>query len=391
MRSTICALCFLLAILSCQKKTASSIITDFENTVSKSTSFEYDIHYKMKYFSSDDDTLNYYTNCRLIRDAQDTIFRGALWIDNDSIDRYYDREHIYIIDHREKAITRYFPHEGQEWAIKGNTVSGVLDAYFLRENRLSGYLQDSTITATLTDSVIDNEKYRIIAFRFADELPIEKQQKTFYFNKRNALKRITYSVKFQNEWQYNEWHFSDEQYDAVETQALQSEMDSLMAIYALEDYEEPDETELQPLAAGADAPPFSGLHYQANDSIALEDYWRKYVVLESWYKVCFPCIKAIPFLNRLNEQFSDEELVVLGLNPIDGVEKNRKKLPDFIEINKMNYPIVFIDRNTTQDYNVRAYPTFYVLDKQGKIIYSKMGYGEDSDAKVDSLLNAVMK
>jgi len=92
-------------MVNCQKeKTANSIVSEFENRISNSESWEYDVHYKMKYFSSNQDTLNYYSNCRLIKHKSDTIFGGSFWIKNDSIDRYYDLENIYIINHNSKKI-----------------------------------------------------------------------------------------------------------------------------------------------------------------------------------------------------------------------------------------------------------------------------------------------
>jgi hypothetical protein len=125
---------FLILFSSCNKEnSAELIIRKFEKQVEKNRSWEYDINYKMKYFSSDEDTLNYNSNVRLIKHKNDTLFGGSFWIKNDSIDRYYDLENIYIINHNQKKITRFFPHIGQDWAINGNTISGVLNSYFLRE------------------------------------------------------------------------------------------------------------------------------------------------------------------------------------------------------------------------------------------------------------------
>ncbi len=99
--------------LSCQEEqSADSIIQNFEKQVEKNKSWEYDVNYKMKYFSSDEDTLNYNSNVRLIKHKSDTVFGGSFWIKNDSIDRYYDLENIYIINHKKKRITKFFPHKG---------------------------------------------------------------------------------------------------------------------------------------------------------------------------------------------------------------------------------------------------------------------------------------
>ncbi|MEM6263765.1 MAG: TlpA disulfide reductase family protein [Bacteroidota bacterium] len=372
------------------EKTPESIIKSYEAKTNEAQAWKADIHYKMKYFSSDEDTLNYYTNCRFIRHEDDTIFGGSLWIKNDSIDRYYDLEHTYLIYHKEKKITRCFPHNGPD-CIRGNTISGVLNSYFLKKNRLSKFLEDSTITTTLTDTVIQGQLYSAIQYHFADELPIEQQNKTLYFDENNSLKDITYSVKFQNEWQYNEWHFSNETYDAVTDEMLKAEFDSLAKIYAMEDYKALTPEEMAPLAAGQKAHDFRGEVFPTHDSLSLSDYSGKVVILDFWYKDCFPCIKAIPYLSSVNEKYPDYQLVVLGLNPFDSKEKNRKKLPEFIEINKMSYPTVFVGKEVLKDYNVRGYPAFFVIDKSGEIVFSEMGYSEAHEHQIDSILAEIMK
>ena len=78
------------------------------------------------------------------------------------------------------------------------------------------------------------------------------------------------------------------------------------------------------------------------------------------------------------------------MNPFDHKEENRKKLPAFIEINEMNYPTVFVDKKVTTAFNVYGYPTFYLIDQEGEIIFSEMGYSEENAAKIDSLLELVL-
>lgn len=376
----------------CKNETSvHAIVEDFENQRAKANSYEYDIHYKMKYFSSDQDTLNYFSNCRLIRHESDTIFGGSFWIKNDSIDRYYDLENIYIIDHKEKKITRYFPKLGQDWAVKGNTVSGVLNSYFFELNKLSKHVKDSTNTIALSDTIYKNDARNAITVQFADELPIEQPKKTFLFDQKNSLKSIIYSVKFQNETQYNEWHFANEKYDALTDQQLKSEFEALTKNYSIEDYKAPNPKEMEPLAVGLKAPMFTGFSFQAKDSVNLDGFKNKYVLIDFWYKDCFPCIKAIASLNKIRAKYAQDKLAILGLNPFDAEEEKHEKLLEFMKTNKMSYPTIFVDANVTKDYNVRAYPTFYILDKNGNIVYSTVGHSEENEKEIDSLLHEWIK
>lgn len=394
MKSIFYILATTITLVNCQKEnTANSIISEFETRISNSKSWEYNVHYKMKYFSSDKDTLNYYSNCRLIKHKSDNFFGGSFWIKNDSIDNYYDLENIYIIDHNNKKITKFFPEKGQDKVIRSNTGSGVLNSYFLKPNRLSKYLQDSTIVTKINDTIIDKKKLNTIEFKFEDdaEFYLEKQRKIFYFNKNNALKDIIFSVKSLNEWQYNEWHFSSEKYNTINDKTLKSEFDSLKKTYTIENYKVPDTKKIEPLATGIKSPLFNGLNFQKNDSIKLSNYEGKYIILDFWYKDCFPCTKAITSLNKLRIKYSENDLVILGINPYDTIEKDKEKLEKFIEITKMNYPAILVDNKVKKAYNIKVFPTFYILDTSGKIVYSKVGYTENSEKEIDSLLNMWIK
>ena len=382
---------FLIFSCNSENKTTENIINEYKNKILNFKSIEYDINYKMKYFSSDD-TLNYNSHCILLRNKKDTIFGGEIWIKNDSIDRYYDLNNIYIINHNKKKITKYFPHKGQDWAINGNTISGVKSIYYFEPEKLLKYLKDTTTTHQFLDTIFNNHKHYILKYKFADELPVEKQKKDIFFNSSNNLiSKITYSVKFQNEYQYNEWNLKNIKGNKITSNNLKQKFKQLKEKYEIIEYVEPEKKEMEPLKNGVKAPIFKGTIFKIEKNIQLNDYKNKVILIDFWYKDCYPCIKAIPHLSKLNAKYSKKGLVVLGLNPYDKKEKNKKKLPDFVKINEMNYPIVFIEKEIVKDYKVRAFPTFYIIDKNGRIAHSQVGFGEKSVSKIDSIIKILIK
>jgi thioredoxin-related protein len=92
-----------------------------------------------------------------------------------------------------------------------------------------------------------------------------------------------------------------------------------------------------------------------------------------------------------HKKYSNKGLVILGLNPYDNKEKTKKKLSAFLDNNNMNYPIVFIEKEIVKDYKVRAFPTFYIIDKKGKIAHSQVGFGESTVSEIDSIINVLIK
>jgi thiol-disulfide isomerase/thioredoxin len=193
-------------------------------------------------------------------------------------------------------------------------------------------------------------------------------------------------VGYQNLTQYNTWSFSNIEFDNVTIEKLNKRLEKYKEIYPIKDYVQPSRKKVKPLENGTKAPNFSGVFYPNDDSVHLSDYAGKVVLIDFWYKSCYPCIKAIPHISAIQDKYADKGLVVLGLNPQDNNEEQREQFPDFIEINKLDYPIVFIERDVPKMYHVTGYPTFYVIDNEGNIAYSNKGYGENTETILDSVL-----
>jgi len=112
-----------------------------------------------------------------------------------------------------------------------------------------------------------------------------------------------------------------------------------------------------------------------DDSVSLSQYKGIYVLMDFWFISCYPCQKAIPSLIKLQEKFQ-YKLVVLGMAPYD----NDSQLKAFIPKNKINYRVVKCSKDfPLSTYKVSAYPTMYLLNKEGKIIKTHLGFYDDEN------------
>lgn len=345
----------------------------------------YTVDYRIKYFSSDD-TLVFTPHCRVIRNENDTLFKGQFWITDEGIDRYYDGTHLYIIKHDEQTITRYFPHENQAFPITGNSIGDVLDVYFLRQNKLQRLYSDSSSTFTAGDTLLDNNTLKTLHIQFADEEYLKNQRLNLLLNQEYVTEEITYSVDFQNETQFNNWKINYITFDSFTPEDLRAEFEPLLNSYSITDYEAPLTDAFKPLAINTPAPSFRGEYFHNERKVDLTDFEEKFVIIDFWYRDCFPCIQAIPKITKMRKMYDENQVVIMGLNPMDGQSADREKLAEFVEINNMNYPTVLIDRSVAKEYSVKAYPTFYVLDRNHTIIFAEVGLHPQLEAKVDSVL-----
>ncbi len=122
--------------------------------------------------------------------------------------------------------------------------------------------------------------------------------------------------------------------------------------------------------SSASAPDFS-LPTADGKTLKLSDYKGKAVIIDFWATWCPPCRKGIPDLIELKKKYGKKGFEIIGIS----VDQDTK--PDvvpFIKDNGINYPIVYADNNVVMQYGgIRAIPTSFVIDKEGKIIASYEG------------------
>jgi len=157
-------------------------------------------------------------------------------------------------------------------------------------------------------------------------------------------------------------------------------LDYIPADYQLKDYTETKEPE--PLANESQAPGWK-LVTLKEDSLALSDLRGKLVLVDFFYKSCFPCMKAIPALQSLHEKYHAKGLQVVGINPYDTKEDD---LPTFLGKRGVTYPVLLGGKEVAAEYHVSGYPTLYLIDKEGQIIFCHIGYGENMEKEIEEVI-----
>src|SRR5690606_26330152 len=89
---------------------------------------------------------------------------------------------------------------------------------------------------------------------------------------------------------------------------------------------------------------------------------------------CYPCIKSIPAINRIADEYGGKGLRVVGINPIDSPTANTARIEKFLHNNPMAYPTVMIAKEEKSYWAAPAYPTVLLMDGAGIILYMKTGY-----------------
>ncbi|MET0046301.1 MAG: TlpA disulfide reductase family protein [Sedimenticola sp.] len=137
-----------------------------------------------------------------------------------------------------------------------------------------------------------------------------------------------------------------------------------------------------PTPPGLSLSDLEGQHY------TLSDYRGKVVLLNFWATWCPPCVKEIPSLGRLKRKLSDRAVAVLSVDvgeSVERVEAFLKKVP-------ADFPVMLDPEGATvKAWKLRAFPTTFLIDGEGRIRYAYFGGLEWDTPEVVTLIEKILE
>jgi thiol-disulfide isomerase/thioredoxin len=339
-------------------------------------SVSYQASMRMKFFSSDD-TLVLSGRVQLLRDAKDSLFNGLLYFaTDDGTWRLYDGKHIYINAPGTHNATRYFPHTGQTYAITGNISEGLLWRSFLDPERLT-LTPDGITIVQGPDTVIEGHSCMRVLRRYRDTERLSDQTSELYLTISDTLPVLSRSsVRFQGDYQFNELQLHSLTFGGLTPEDFS--ISHLAPNDTITDATVRDASETLPLLdIGSAAPIIRGFIYPDTTVDVAVEFSDLVTVIDFWYMACYPCIKAMPVLERIHKEYHARGVRVLGANSHDNTSVARARMPKFLEHNPVTYPLLMTTNESVDNYLVRVWPTLYVVDRDGAIAFAHLGYSDE--------------
>jgi len=144
------------------------------------------------------------------------------------------------------------------------------------------------------------------------------------------------------------------------------------------------------LKSGQKAPDFD-LPSAEGGRIKLSDYRGKVVWLCFWQCGCPCCRQALPYLQKLQEQYQDKGLEILGFNCTDDSRIAKRYMSE----NALTFPNVLDSTNPAKKVMLRDYsnktqtvPLHYIIDPQGNVVDAWCAYEESHQRALAALKKA---
>jgi thiol-disulfide isomerase/thioredoxin len=120
-----------------------------------------------------------------------------------------------------------------------------------------------------------------------------------------------------------------------------------------------------------------------SEPLKLNDLRGRVVLIEFWTFGCYNCRNTLPFVKSWHDRYQDKGLTVIGVHsPEFDDERKVENLRREVVSLEIRYPVVTDnDYQTWNAYHVEAWPTAFLLDKQGRIRWMHVGEGDYDEAE----------
>ena len=137
------------------------------------------------------------------------------------------------------------------------------------------------------------------------------------------------------------------------------------------------------------APPFSAFNSR-NKKVSLSDYKGKVVFINFWASWCAPCQNELPRLDKLAQEYTDRNFVLLAVN-VDDDPAAAGKIIEKLNLRSSSMEILRdADAKIVTAYNVDTMPSSFILDTHGVIRAAHAGFHPHDPATWRKEINALL-
>ena len=136
-------------------------------------------------------------------------------------------------------------------------------------------------------------------------------------------------------------------------------------------------------SGSATAPELATGEWINSEPLKLNELRGRVVLIEFWTFGCINCRNTLPFVKSWADRYREKGLTVIGVHsPEFDEERKVQHLRREVSSLGIQYPVVTDnDYQTWNAYKVEAWPTIFLLDKQGRIRWTRVGEGDYQQAE----------
>lgn len=119
-----------------------------------------------------------------------------------------------------------------------------------------------------------------------------------------------------------------------------------------------------------------------DETIDLKQFQGKTTLVYFWAPWCTVCKLSMPNLQSFHENYGEKVNVVAVALSYESEDEVKQYMLD----KAYSFPSLLGNHQISQEYKIKGFPTYYVLDEQGKVVSKSMGYSTELGIMLRSLI-----
>lgn len=132
------------------------------------------------------------------------------------------------------------------------------------------------------------------------------------------------------------------------------------------------------------APEFAGIQQWLNTNpLTMQELKGKVVLIDFWTYSCINCVRTLPYITKWDRTYRDKGLVIIGVHaPEFEFEKDIGNVKNALSAHNIEYPVAIDNKlDTWTAFKNRYWPAHYLIDKEGKVVYTHFGEGNYAETE----------
>lgn len=296
---------------------------------------------------------------------------------NNEYSRIYNGAEIFNLDHVKK---RYDIQRVKATARDLQSSSGMYNSILYLRSALPAIIADPAIPKSMSDTLIDNQSYRLLyfslkgktigfpsPFQVYDDNSIEQYYRIIVNRQTGLPFRVVHSNSASKDY-YTQTSFSQYEMKPVPPKSTEWFYSSYTS-YQLAD----EKSGKQLIKPGTMMPSWKLPLYHPSgkkDSLGTKELKGALTVVEFWIKNCGHCMAAFEGMKELKKAYTGKNVNIISINLYDPLEE----IAFFYNREKPAYPMLYNGEKLAEELGVFAYPVTIVMNATGEVVYTTEGF-----------------
>jgi len=121
--------------------------------------------------------------------------------------------------------------------------------------------------------------------------------------------------------------------------------------------------------------------------LALNELRGQVVYLDFWASWCVPCRKSFPWMNAMHQRYGKAGLKIVAIN----LDKEVNLAKQFLTEYPANFTVAYDPEGlSAEKFKVQAMPSSYLIDRQGKLHSTHLGFKEKDTAAMEAEIKSLL-